>query len=98
MLFLRRKKSDRWETRQIFIEPKGTHLLETDAWKETFLESIGREGVANPRWKEYRDTILVGLPFFNRDERSRTFLAAAAKAAGVSEATSPAIELMAAEP
>ncbi len=25
---------------QIFIEPKGEHLVETDGWKEEFLEAI----------------------------------------------------------
>lgn len=69
VLFLRRKKSDCWETRQIFIEPKGSHLLEADAWKEAFLEDIAGKAIVRPHWKEHKDTILVGLPFFNREER-----------------------------
>ncbi len=28
---------------QIFIEPKGEHLVETDRWKEEFLEAITAE-------------------------------------------------------
>jgi type III restriction enzyme len=99
VLFLRKKKSDRWETRQIFVEPKGTHLLETDAWKETFLEHIERNAVAAPRWSEWKDTILVGLPFFNRDERSATFRTAALRAGGAApeESSFSAVGNMAAE-
>lgn len=69
VLFLRRRKSDKWETRQIFVEPKGTHLLKEDAWKESFLADIEGKAVAKPKWAEHKDTIIVGLPFFNRDER-----------------------------
>ena len=76
VLFLRRKDSEEWETRQIFVEPKGTHLLQTDAWKEAFLESIEGKAHVVSRWVENRGTVLVGLPFFNRDERMAQFKAA----------------------
>ncbi len=80
VLFLRRRKGEEWETRQIFVEPKGTHLLRADAWKEDFLCKIKVEAIAKPRWRTSADTILVGLPFFNRDERIRPFEEAARNA------------------
>ena len=80
VLFLRRRKGEEWETRQIFVEPKGTHLLRADAWKEDFLCKIKVQAIAKPRWRTSADTILVGLPFFNRDERIRPFEEAARNA------------------
>lgn len=55
------------EQQQIFIEPKGTHLIEHDAWKEKFLLQI--ENMAecicyhnkNDRYK------VLGLPFYNQE-------------------------------
>ena len=49
---------------QIFIEPKGTHLLEHDKWKEDFLKDIE---VKAEIIAEDKDVRIVGLPFFNDD-------------------------------
>jgi len=53
---------------QIFIEPKGTHLIETDKWKEEFLLEItkkyGNNQILTNENKNYK---LVGLPFFNKE-------------------------------
>ena len=49
---------------QIFIEPKGGHLIETDKWKEDFLKDISdnAEVIAD------NDNVrIVGLPFYNSD-------------------------------
>jgi len=56
---------------QIFIEPKGRHLVKNDEWKEDFLMSIKTQGkivqlLAN---KEF---IVWGLPFYTNDDE-RTF-------------------------
>ena len=56
---------------QIFIEPKGRHLVKNDEWKEQFLMSIKAQGkivqlLAN---KEF---IVWGLPFYTNDDE-RTF-------------------------
>ena len=56
---------------QIFIEPKGRHLVKNDEWKEQFLMSIKIQGkmvqlLAN---KEF---IVWGLPFYTNDDE-RTF-------------------------
>lgn len=54
---------------QIFIEPKGAHLLEADAWKQQFLNKItqlyGEDGILQKETPNYR---LIGLPFFTDKE------------------------------
>ncbi len=53
---------------QIFIEPKGRHLVETDRWKEEFLSAItkeyGRDKILHKDTPHYR---LIGLPFFREE-------------------------------
>lgn len=49
---------------QIFIEPKGNHLLKHDKWKEDFLQEIRDEKLAlSINTDKYR---LTGLPFYNK--------------------------------
>ena len=58
-------------TYQIFIEPKGSHLVKPDKWKEDFLLELK----AN-----FKDTIitfnknrkytLIGVPFYNQDKEN----------------------------
>lgn len=52
---------------QIFIEPKGSHLLKEDKWKEDFLKSIHNKGEIEQLWSgsEYN---IWGMPFFNKSE------------------------------
>jgi len=47
---------------QIFIEPKGNHLLEKDAWKEKFLSDITDK---TRLICENNNVRIVGLPFYN---------------------------------
>lgn len=49
---------------QIFIEPKGGNLLETDKWKEDFLKNISEEAEVVA---DNEDVRIVGLPFYNSD-------------------------------
>jgi len=49
---------------QIFIEPKGQHLLQTDEWKERFLKSLREEHSLEQLWKG-RKYVVWGMPFFN---------------------------------
>jgi type III restriction enzyme len=51
---------------QIFIEPKGRHLVKNDAWKEEFLTSIKSSGkivqlISNTEYSVW------GLPFYTND-------------------------------
>lgn len=64
VLFLREKGAKKNLSYQLFIEPKGRHLLKEDAWKEEFLKEIeGQFSIGtlfeNEKYK------LIGLPFYN---------------------------------
>jgi type III restriction enzyme len=61
------------EQQQIFIEPKGTHLLETDSWKEEFLLALEKDANCIC-YHNKRDKFKVfGLPFYNHEERMQQF-------------------------
>ena len=70
LLFLHSPKSEGYKQLQVFIEPKGTHLVETDKWKEDFLLKI--EGTAVPRkvYVDDNDYAIWGFHFFNQDVRA----------------------------
>ena len=54
---------------QIFIEPKGDNLLDTDKWKNDFLKEISQKYASNKLLKyEGKNYILIGLPLFNKNE------------------------------
>ncbi|RME55588.1 hypothetical protein D6777_00020, partial [Candidatus Woesearchaeota archaeon] len=53
----------------LFIEPKGTHLLKTDQWKEDFLKEI--EGNYQLQiLAENESYKLIGMPFFNEGTKT----------------------------
>lgn len=58
---------------QLFIEPKGDHLLGTDKWKEDFLESIEAEYVVT-NMLENNDFRIIGMPFYNERITKTKFL------------------------
>ncbi len=72
VLFLKEKEQEEQTVYQIFIEPKGTHLLEKDSWKETFFEEIEREFGIEPIL-ENQEVRIFGLPFYNHDMRMTEF-------------------------
>jgi type III restriction enzyme len=72
VLFLKKKESENTLHYQVFIEPKGTHLLEKDAWKETFLKSLKKRHKVNVLWKSKKYTIW-GMPFYNEELRKAEF-------------------------
>jgi type III restriction enzyme len=57
---------------QIFIEPKGGHLLKQDDWKEKFLLRLKAESVIEQLWKDRKYSVW-GLPFFNEAQRMPEF-------------------------
>ena len=73
VLFLHRPKVDGYEQLQVFIEPKGTHLLETDKWKEDFLLQLESQAIPVIRFVDDNDYMIWGFHFFNRDERMQEF-------------------------
>ena len=61
-----------FNTDQVYVEPKGNLLLETDIWKEEFLLDIDRkhnlQGIfVNGNYK------VIGMPFFNKDNKMEEF-------------------------
>lgn len=54
---------------QIFIEPKGNHLLEHDKWKQDFLRQITTEAETIG---ENEDVRIIGLPFYNSEMEKQT--------------------------
>jgi len=57
---------------QIFIEPKGDHLIKNDEWKEKFLLRLKEEHKLDQLWKG-KDYIIWGMPFYNKNNRQRKF-------------------------
>lgn len=64
VLFLIEKSSGKSIMYQLFIEPKGAHLLREDKWKEDFLKEIEREHKIYVMF-ESKEFKLYGLPFYN---------------------------------
>ena len=73
LLFLHAPKGEGYEQLQVFIEPKGSHLVETDRWKEEFLLEV--EGNAIPRkvFVDDNDYKIWGFHFFNQSDRTVEF-------------------------
>jgi len=70
LLFLLNEKGNKLNY-QLFIEPKGTHLIEHDEWKQEFLQEIKEKYkdkiFTYNKSKKYR---ILGLPFYNRDKEN----------------------------
>lgn len=64
VLFLKKKDSDLSLHYQVFIEPKGAHLLKDEEWKENFLKSLKKKHRINVLWKSKKYTVW-GMPFYN---------------------------------
>lgn len=57
---------------QIFIEPKGGHLIKQDEWKENFLKQLKAEHSLEQLWKG-KNYIIWGMPFLNETLRKAEF-------------------------
>jgi len=57
---------------QVFIEPKGQHLLKKDEWKEKFLIQLREEHRIEQLWED-KKYILWGLPFYNESVKKTHF-------------------------
>ncbi|MGF0095705.1 DEAD/DEAH box helicase family protein [Peptoniphilus sp. SGI.035] len=73
LLFLQKKGIDGYLQEQIYIEPKGSHLLEKDKWKEEFLLKIEELGIPVKKYVDDNEYKIIGLPFFNKDYRMEEF-------------------------
>ncbi len=70
VLFLYQKAKPKSLYYQVFIEPKGGHLKETDAWKEGFLVSLKKEHKVEQLWED-RKYIVWGMPFYNSNDENK---------------------------
>lgn len=57
---------------QVFIEPKGAHLLKSDQWKEDFLVSV-KAGFKIEQLIANRTYAVWGLPFYNEEHLHKEF-------------------------
>ncbi len=73
LLFLQKKGTDGYLQEQIYIEPKGSHLLGKDKWKEDFLLKIEEQGIPTKTYVDDNKYRIIGLPFFNREYRMEEF-------------------------
>lgn len=71
LLFVRKKQVDGFATYQSYVEPKGTHLLEEDSWKEDF--SLQLEEFATVKGFLSQNFKIIGLPFFKKECRMDEF-------------------------
>ncbi len=67
LLYLRRR-DDRHFLYQVFIEPKGKHLIGKDKWKEDYLKKLKDESnVFNIDSDNYH---IIGVPFYNKGDEN----------------------------
>ena len=57
---------------QVFIEPKGSHLIKQDEWKQNFLMQFKKIHQIEQLWKD-KSYIVWGMPFFNETETKPDF-------------------------
>lgn len=69
LMFLGRKNTTGIEQFQIFVEPKGNHLLSQDKWKEDFLLQIERRGIPTKTFMDDNNYHVWGFPFYNQQNR-----------------------------
>lgn len=72
VLYMTDKNSDVEVVYQLFIEPKGDHLLYNDEWKEQFLMEVEKEAVIE--LYESQQYKLIGMPFYNKANREDIFI------------------------
>ena len=73
LLFLQKKGIDGYLQEQIYIEPKGSHLLGKDKWKEDFLLKIEEQGIPTKTYVDDNKYRIIGLTFFNKEYRMEEF-------------------------
>ncbi|MBL0717683.1 MAG: DEAD/DEAH box helicase family protein [Alphaproteobacteria bacterium] len=65
VMFFKKNGSEEFSNLQVFIEPKGGHLLEHDKWKSKFLESINKNvEFGDDLFNDSKDFKIIGLPFY----------------------------------
>jgi len=62
-----------WEEQQIFIEPKGKHLVKDDIWKEEFLLQLEQKAKCICYHNKNDQYKVLGLPFYTHDLNEQEF-------------------------
>jgi len=75
VLFLHAPKMEGYDQLQVFIEPKGTHLVESDRWKEDFLLQLEDNAIPVTKFVDDNKYRIWGFHFFNHDVRTEVFAA-----------------------
>ncbi len=73
VLFLQNSTEMGFDQLQVFIEPKGTHLVEKDKWKEDFLLQMQNMAVPVKTYVDDNEYHIWGVHFYNRDVRKVEF-------------------------
>ncbi|NBL81952.1 DEAD/DEAH box helicase family protein [Proteus sp. G2674] len=73
LLLLTKQEQELELTYQVFIEPKGAHLFEGDAWKQKFLRDLKATHKIEQVWKS-KEFIVWGLPFYNHKSSKSDFI------------------------
>lgn len=72
LIFIEKNNKEKKNNYQVYLEPKGDHLLETDRWKEEFLLEIqSKANIASSILTANNDYMVLGLPFFNANARMK---------------------------
>lgn len=73
LLFLHTQKNDGYEQLQVFIEPKGTHLIDKDSWKEDFLLQLESKAIPVTKFADDNKYKIWGFHLFNSDKHTIEF-------------------------
>jgi type III restriction enzyme len=73
LILLWKRNARGFEQYQIFVEPKGNHLLKEDQWKEDFLLQIEERGVPMTIFADDDRFRIWGFPFYNQQNRIGEF-------------------------
>nr|WP_296053374.1 DEAD/DEAH box helicase family protein [uncultured Blautia sp.] len=73
ILFLQKDNTEGFEQLQVFIEPKGTYLVENDKWKENFLLQLKDNAIPVKTFIDDNNYHIWGFHFFNRNVRETEF-------------------------
>jgi len=74
LLFVEKNKNSNNSNFQVYVEPKGELLIDSEKWKEDFLLQIEEKHIImNTMLTAGNDYLILGLPFFNDPERLDMF-------------------------
>lgn len=73
ILYLCKNRADSVEQLIVFVEPKGTHLIDSDKWKEDFLLELKEKAIPTVTFVDDNKYKIWGFHFFNTECRSVEF-------------------------